>query len=90
MKETFVGITEARERFKDLIDQLEENDVVVLRHNHKVAMIVDPEKIERLVSRIEDLEDERDILIDKLEGSSEELIPHEEVVRRHGSRVAVG
>lgn len=75
--QNFIGVSEARDRFKDLVEGLEERDVVVLRHNRPVAMMVHPDKLERLISKIEDLEDENAILRYKLEG--DELIVDDEL-----------
>lgn len=70
-----VGVTEARDGFRDLLEEVETRDVVVLRHNKPVAVMVNPAKIERLFGRIEDLEDEVAILRYKYE--PEETVSHE-------------
>lgn len=74
-----IGVTEARERIAQLLEEVESKDIVMLRRNRPVALMVHPERVERLVSRIEDLEDHVAALEAKLDP---DRIPHEEVVGR--------
>lgn len=53
-----VGITEFRDQAKQLIDQLSGENVIVLRRSSPVAVLIHPDRLERLYERIEDLEDQ--------------------------------
>jgi prevent-host-death family protein len=70
--EKIVGITEFRDQAKALIDRLGDRDVIVVRHSKPVAVLVHPDRLERLYERIEDLEDQ--LALHNLTG---ELIPHD-------------
>lgn len=73
--DTTVGITEFRSQAKRLVDQLTPSqDVVVLRHNRPVAVLVHPERLGRLLERIEDLEDTAAIA----QAADEAPIPYEQ------------
>lgn len=70
--DTIVGITEFRDQAKRLVDHLGDRNVVVVRHSKPVAVLVAPERLERLYERIEDLEDQVAIL-----SATGELVPHD-------------
>lgn len=84
MADTLVGVTDARRNLRELLDGLDESrDVVILKRNQVVGVIVHPAKLERLTERVDDLEDYVAALENRLE--PEATIPHEEIRRRHGS-----
>lgn len=62
-----VGVTEARERLKELLEKVGDRDVVVLRRNAPVAVMMHPDRVEKLWERIEELEDYVAVLEEKLE-----------------------
>ncbi len=80
MMQTMIGITEARERFKELVETVANRDVTVLKHNRPVVMMISPERLERLYERLADAEDERDVLLHKLEGDDRRLVKHGDVM----------
>lgn len=55
--EELVTLTEARVRLHELVKDLEESNVVLLRHGKPVGMMVGFEHYRALLERIEDLED---------------------------------
>jgi prevent-host-death family protein len=73
-----IGVSEARDRFKDLVDEVQKRDVVVLRHNRPVALLVAPDRIERLLDRIEDLEDHVALLEHRL--NPDDVVPLKEAI----------
>jgi prevent-host-death family protein len=73
-----IGVTEARDRLKDLLDEVHERDVVILRHNRPVAVMTAPDRLERLLDRIEDLEDHVALLKHRL--NPDDVVPHDEVM----------
>lgn len=62
MRERMIGVTEARAHFKDLLDELPARSVIILKNNRPVAVLVAPERLERLLDRVEELEDQVAIL----------------------------
>lgn len=60
--DTIVGITEFRDQAKRLVDQLGDDNIVVVRHSRPVAILMHPDRLERLLTRVEDLEDEIAVL----------------------------
>ena len=52
-----IGITQLRDNTRDLIDRVEVADLLVLRRNQPVAVIIHPDRLAQLIDRIEDLED---------------------------------
>ena len=78
-----IGVTEARESFKELLEEVQRRDVVFLRHNRPVAMLVKPDRLERLFRRIEDLEDE--LAVREARATPDDLVAHDEMVARHGT-----
>jgi len=66
-RDVLVGVTEARERLKELLDEVGEKNVVVLRRNQPVAVMVHPDRLEKLMERIEDLEDTVAVLEERLD-----------------------
>lgn len=62
MKQTIVGIAELRTQTKTLFGELPDHDVVVVRYATPVAIIIHPDRLEHLVARIEDLEDQVAVL----------------------------
>jgi antitoxin StbD len=57
MDERIVPVSEAKIRLHELLRELGERRVVLVRHGRPAAMIVDYESFEGLISRLEDLED---------------------------------
>ena len=55
--EVFVQLTEARNRFSEIVRQAQERAVWILRHGHAAAVIVSPKHYEALLDEIEDLRD---------------------------------
>lgn len=57
--ENIVGITDLRAHAKHLVDNLTPfQDVTIIRHAKPVALLVHPDRLEKLFARIEDLEDQ--------------------------------
>jgi prevent-host-death family protein len=56
-REELVSLTEARVRLHELIKELEEKNVLLLRHGKPVAVMVGYEAYEGILEHIEDLED---------------------------------
>lgn len=57
--ENIVGITDLRANAKYLVDNLTPfQDVTIIRHAKPVALLVHPDRLEKLINRIEDLEDQ--------------------------------
>jgi prevent-host-death family protein len=79
-----VGVTDVRDSLKDLLDEVREQNIIVLRHNRPVAVILHPDRLERLLDRIEDLEDTVAVLEDRLD--PDDTVPHEDVMKRAGLR----
>lgn len=79
MRETIIGITEFRDQAKQLVDQLEAGDVVLIRHSRPVGRLIHPDRFERLLTRIEDLEDEVAVLRNHYE--PEGTVSHEIAVK---------
>lgn len=52
-----VPISEARANLSDLVTETTDNPVYLLRHGKPVAVLVDADKYERLIDRLEYLED---------------------------------
>jgi prevent-host-death family protein len=73
-----VGVTEARERFKDLLEEVVDRDIIFLRRSKPAAMLVSPERIGELQEMIETLEDEKAILLSKLE--PQETVSHKDLM----------
>jgi prevent-host-death family protein len=73
-----IGVTEARDRFKELVDVVQNRDVIVLRHNRPVALLVAPDRVERLLVRIEGLEDHVALLENRL--NPDDVVPLKEAI----------
>lgn len=57
MDERIVPVSEAKVHFHELLRELGERRVLLLRHGRPAAMMLDFEAYEGLIARIEDLED---------------------------------
>jgi prevent-host-death family protein len=66
MREQIVGVTDFRTKTKELLSEIKDHDIVIVRNNAKVGVVVDPDRLDRLIDRIEDLEDENAVLRRKL------------------------
>ncbi len=56
------SVTELRDRLSETIDSLtDDHAVMVVRHSKPAAYLVSPEMFEKLLERIEDLEDQVDM-----------------------------
>jgi prevent-host-death family protein len=73
-----IGVSEARDRLKELVDEVQNRDVIVLRHNRPVALLVAPDRVERLLDRIEDLEAQVGLLEYRL--NPDDVVSHKEVM----------
>ena len=63
MRDELVPVTDARSRLNDLIRAvLPDRNVVLLRHGRPVGILIDPDRFEALIDRIEDLEDAISVL----------------------------
>ena len=57
------GVSELRARLSETIDALNaENAVMVVRYSKPAAYLISPAMFERLIERIEDLEDQTDMV----------------------------
>jgi PHD/YefM family antitoxin component YafN of YafNO toxin-antitoxin module len=83
-RDLLVGVTEARVRLRELLQTLGDRNVVVLRHNRPVAVLTHPDRLERLIGRVEDLEDYVAALESRLEPGEREA--HEDMARRVADR----
>jgi prevent-host-death family protein len=90
LRQRFVGVTDLRDSIRELLDEVVERDVIVLRHNQPVAVLVHPERIERLITRIEDLEDYVAVLEHRL--NPDDIVKHDDVMAHldEDSRFASG
>jgi prevent-host-death family protein len=73
-----VSLTEARKRLHELVRDLEEARVVLLRHGRPVAMMVSSDEYDALRSRIEDLQDKLSVFEAAAEGP-DMVVPWEKV-----------
>jgi antitoxin StbD len=55
--ELFVQLTEARNRLSELVREVENREIWVLRHGKPVVVFVAPRQYEALLNEIEDLRD---------------------------------
>ena len=76
-----MGMTDARKRLRELIEEIPQHDIVLLRHNRPAAVLTAPERLEELYDKIEDLEDQVASLLARLDP---ERTPHEDVMERLG------
>jgi len=56
-REVLATITDVRLRIRELVEQLPDRDVLVLKHGHPVAVMLGHQKYERLLAYIDELED---------------------------------
>jgi prevent-host-death family protein len=73
-----IGVSEARDRFKELVEEVKYREVIVLRHNRPVIVMVAPNRIEQLLDRIEDLEDHVALLEHRL--NPDDVVSHKEAI----------
>lgn len=57
MSTMLVTVTEAKGRLAELLREATEEDVVVVRHGHPVAVLVGTERYDALLEELEDLKD---------------------------------
>jgi len=62
MDERIVPVSEAKIRFHELLRELGERRILLVRHGRPAAMMLDFESYQGLISRIEDLEDRLSVL----------------------------
>lgn len=59
IRDELVAVTDARVKLTELVDEvLPQRNVVLLRRNKAVAVMIEPERYERLLETIENLEDQ--------------------------------
>jgi PHD/YefM family antitoxin component YafN of YafNO toxin-antitoxin module len=56
-REVLATITDVRLRIRELVEQLPDRDVLILRHGHPVAVMLGHRKYETLLAYIDELED---------------------------------
>ena len=72
-----MSVSDARERFAEVIDTARSGEVVyVTKHGNRVAVVLDSDAYERLIDELEEEEDRRAIERARAEG---EWIPWEQV-----------
>lgn len=76
--EQLVTLTEARIRLHELVRDLEDARVVLLRHGKPVGMMIGYEHYHALLARIEDLEDRLSVFEAAAEGG-DMVVPWEKV-----------
>jgi len=54
---TSISVSEARERFAEVIDAAQSEAVVLERHGRPAAVVVSPERYEQLLEALEEAED---------------------------------
>lgn len=74
-----VPISEARAKLGALVDEAADHEVYLVRHSRPVAVLVDADVYERLLDRIEDLEDALSV---HEAGDAVEFIPGSAAVAR--------
>ena len=77
-RERFVGVTDLRDSIRELLDEVVERDVIVLRHNQPMAILVHPDRVDNLIKRIEDLEDYVSVLEHRL--NPDDVVKHDDVM----------
>jgi len=61
-RDMLVPVTEARERFKEILEGMAERNVLLLRHGRPVAVLISPDRYNEMLDRIELLESENGLL----------------------------
>ncbi|MGE3620876.1 MAG: type II toxin-antitoxin system Phd/YefM family antitoxin [Acidimicrobiia bacterium] len=56
--ETIIGVTELRQRTKEIVAELGDRPVIIVRSSKPVAVLMRPDTWQRTLDRIEDLEDQ--------------------------------
>lgn len=81
-----VAITDARNRLSSIVDQALKEPVHLTRRGRKVATVVDPEYLQRLMDAAEELADIKalDEALAEAEGLGEVPVPWEEAKRELG------
>lgn len=77
-----IGISEMRARLSEVLDGVADESVTVLRRSRPVAILIAPERLEGLLEKVEDLEDQVAVLEAKL--NPEPSIPWEQVRKAAG------
>lgn len=82
-REELVSLTEARVRLHELIKELDEKNVLLLRHGKPVAVMVAYGTFEAMLERVEDLEDR--LAVHEAEAEGPDLnVPWEKVKAEAG------
>lgn len=69
-RDLLVPVTEARDRLREILDQLDEANIILLRRSKPVAVVIDHERYARLLDRIEELEDQLSVLASQSDSSA--------------------
>ena len=79
------SVTELREKLAETIDSLgEDNAILILRHSKPAAYLVSLELFESLMERVEDLQDQADMVAALLDYEQGKAVDAEEVFGRLG------
>ncbi len=79
------SITELRDRLAETIDALsDDNAIMVVRHSKPAAFLVSPAMFERLLERIEDLDDQADMSAALEDYQAGKAVDAEDVFKRLG------
>ncbi len=79
------SVTELRDKLSETIDALgAENAVMVVRYSKPAAYLISPAMFERLLERIEDLEDQTDMLAALADYRAGQAVDAEDVFERLG------
>lgn len=76
--DNLVPLTEAKNRLHEIVRQVEDENVVILRHGRPVAVVVSPAALQGLLDEIEDLKDRISVFEARLD-SPDMRIPLEKV-----------
>jgi prevent-host-death family protein len=81
-RDLMVPVTEARERFKEILASMADRNVLLLRHGRPVAVLISPDRYNDLLDRVELLEGEIGVLAVK--AGLDETVPWEKVKAEAG------
>jgi prevent-host-death family protein len=78
LEQELVTLSDAKVRLHELVRDLSERDVLLLRHGRPVAAMISFPKFEALMEKLEDLQD-RIALLESAEEPSDMMVPWEDL-----------